>query len=302
MKEHMNSEIPTVNFSSTLPLQITPLDIEIMNFRELHERVTAKLDHDPFSSHRIDFYLILYITQGAYSHYVDFKAYEMSAGSILFVAKNQVHYFTQQLKTSKGYAIAINGDFFEQNFIASKNLKLYRLYNYHIESPIIYPEEMGPDNFKAIVEQMYFDYHFPDSFAKDEILRHMLHLIFLKAERIKHKINEESSNNKWVDKFTKFKNSLEKNYSRNRNARSYAAELNISYKLLNEITKSLRGKTTKAFIDDFVTTEIKRYLAATSNSVKEISYMTGFDEPANMSKFFKRNTLLTPIEFRTAHS
>ena len=298
----MENEIPKVDFNSTNPLEVNTSDIEVLNFSELYERVTSKLDHNPFSSHRIGFYLILFVTKGEYSHFVDFEAHAMKEGSIIFVAKNQVHHFTSNLKDAKGYVIAVNSEFLERNFIASRNLKHYRLYNYHIESPIIHREVMGQDDFKEIISRIYFEYHFPNSLAKDEILRHMLHLIFLKAERIKQNKSNEESNQKWVENFTKFKNSLEKNYVSYRNSRQYASELNISYKLLNEITKSFRGKTTKAFIDDFVTTEIKRYLASTSNSVKEISYMTGFDEPGNMSKFFKKNASVTPLQFRNSNS
>ncbi|MEM1119123.1 MAG: helix-turn-helix domain-containing protein, partial [Bacteroidota bacterium] len=67
---------------------------------------------------------------------------------------------------------------------------------------------------------------------------------------------------------------------------------------LNEVVKKLTGKTVKAFIDDFVTVEIKRYLISTSLSVNEICYRTGFKEPANLVKFFKRKTATTPQRFR----
>lgn len=293
----MKSQLPRIDFDKT-----KPLNIEVMKLSEIYERITAKLDHNPFLSHRIDFYIILMVTKGTYSHFVDFKSYKLIEGSVLFIAKNQVHHFTEDLKNVEGYFIVINGNFFEQNYISSKNLKLYRLYNYHIESPVIHQADMHQDDFKVVFSEIYFEYRYPDSFAKNEILRHNLHLILLKAERIKNNVPAKALKSRWIEKFTEFKNLLERNYVQTRNSKVYASELNISYKLLNEITKSLRGKTPKAFIDDFVTTEIKRYLASTSYTVKEISYITGFDEPANMSKFFKKNALLSPLQFRTSNN
>lgn len=91
---------------------------------------------------------------------------------------------------------------------------------------------------------------------------------------------------------------LEKEYVNTRNSKIYASKLFISYKFLNDVVKKLTGKTVKAFIEGFVTTEIKRYLVSTSLSVKEISYKTGFQEPVNMVKFFKKNTKITPLKFR----
>ena len=98
--------------------------------------------------------------------------------------------------------------------------------------------------------------------------------------------------------FNQFKNLLENDCVKTRNSRAYAAKLFISYKFLNEVVKKLTGKTVKTFIDDFVIMEIKRYLVSTSLSSKEISYKTGFEEPANMTKFFKKHTGLTPLKFR----
>ncbi|WP_344714552.1 helix-turn-helix domain-containing protein [Winogradskyella damuponensis] len=91
---------------------------------------------------------------------------------------------------------------------------------------------------------------------------------------------------------------LEIDYPKTRSSRDYASNLFISYKFLNDIVKTLTGKTVKAFIDDFVIIEIKRYLVTTSLSVKEISYKTGFEEPANMVRFFRKNTTFTPLKFR----
>ena len=91
---------------------------------------------------------------------------------------------------------------------------------------------------------------------------------------------------------------LENEYTNTRSSRAYAAKLYISYKFLNDIVKHLTGKTVKAFIDDFVIVEIKRYLVSTSLSINEIGYRTGFEEPANMVKFFKKRVGTTPLRFR----
>ena len=138
----------------------------------------------------------------------------------------------------------------------------------------------------------------PNNFAKHEMLRALLHVLLLKAERAKEIKSISGVKTIWLDTFRDFKNTLQKEYTTTRNSRVYASKLFISYKFLNDIVKKLTGKTVKAFIDDFVTIEIKRYLVSTSLSIKEISYRTGFDEPANMIKFFKKNTQKTPLQFR----
>ena len=154
------------------------------------------------------------------------------------------------------------------------------------------------DNFIGVAHKLHYEYNFPNNFLKHDMLRALLQVLLLKAERAKENKSIDNVKTHWLNTFSAFKNILQKEYSKTRNSRNYASKLFISYKLLNDIVKKLTGKTVKAFIDDFVTIEIKRYLVSTSLSIKEISYQTGFEEPANMIKFFKRNTQKTPLQFR----
>ncbi|MEO1713015.1 MAG: helix-turn-helix domain-containing protein [Bacteroidota bacterium] len=43
---------------------------------------------------------------------------------------------------------------------------------------------------------------------------------------------------------------------------------------------------------------MKRHLISTALTVNEIAYRTGFEEPPNMIKFFKKNAGMTPLKFR----
>lgn len=274
------------------------LNIEVVHFAQLNDRLTFSRNHDPFAPHKIKFYLILVLTENTYTHFVDFEQYTLEKGSALFVAKNQVHHFTKELLNAAGFAIIFNSLFVDKPFFLADNLKINRLFNYHIETPIIHQSEMGEDNLIDAANNLSLEFNRSSTFRKSEMLRSLLFILLLKAERAKdsHTIIEVKSN--WFELFSKFKNALETEYINTRNSREYAAKLLVSYKFLNDVVKHLTGKTVKAFIDDFVVTEIKRNLVSTSLSIKEISFKTGFDEPANMIKFFKRHTNTTPFKFR----
>lgn len=127
------------------------------------------------------------------------------------------------------------------------------------------------------------------------MMRTLLHVLLLRAERTKeiHALSEVKT--KWLEIFNTFRDLLEKEYINTRNARYYASKLLISYKFLNDIVKELTTKTAKTFIDDFVIIEIKRYLVSTSLSVKEISYQTGFEEPANINNASCDSLLRRPM-------
>ncbi len=290
----MEKSVPEIAYNENQSLRI-----EVLNFEELYGRLLqSKKDHNPFAVHKIEFYLILVVTKHTYTHFADFKSYKLTPGSAIFIAKNQIHHFSEGLKNTEGFAIIFSSLFTEKLHSISAKFKINRLFNYHIESPIIHQSEMGADTLVNISAKLYDEFNFNNNFGKLEILRALLQVLFLKAERAKSLRSISYIKPHWVEIFSAFKSLLEKNYTKTRNSKDYASKLFISYKLLNDIVKKLSGKTAKAFIDNFVTMEIKRLLAASSLSVKEISYETGFDEPSNLVKFFKKNTNTTPNKFR----
>ena len=77
--------------------------------------------------------------------------------------------------------------------------------------------------------------------------------------------------------------------------------MSVSTKTLNTITKSIVNKSAKAFVDEISTKQIKRLLINTKLSIKEIAYQSGFEETTNFYKYFKRQTQVTPEQFRLAN-
>lgn len=289
----MKTEIPKIQFTKTdIP------NIEVMSFAQLRNKLGKAVHHNPYKAHKIEFHLILIVKKKSYTHFVDFKSYPLKEGSAIFVAKNQVHHFTKSIQEAKGISIVINSEFMDTYHFLSNNIKLNRLFNYHLGTPAISSLDMGEDTFLDIADLLYKEYTLANNFAKSEMLRTLLHILLLRAERLKEACANTTVKPYWLEIFSEFKNLIEVEYVNTRNARFYAKKLLISYKFLNDIVKELTNKTAKAFIDQYVTIEIKRYLASTSWSVKEISYKTGFEEPGNMNKFFKRNTKITPLKFR----
>ena len=247
--------------------------------------------------HRVDFYHILLITKGTGSHYIDFRPYPYTEGSILFISKGQVHAFEVHPDTD-GFLLLFTEAFLSKNLIHSDILSFYRLYNYHLHTPVMQPEETGNTDFAGLIREIYEQYHDPDEFAKEEILRLLIKLLLLKAERIKYALIPKERNTEWFIRFGVFRNQLEKHFTETRNAADYAGMMNMTYKHLNDICKSLTGVTAKDFIDRFVILEIKRHLAMSDIPIKELTYILGFDEPTNLVKFFKKHTGHSPSQFR----
>jgi AraC family transcriptional regulator, transcriptional activator of pobA len=286
------NEIPKISFFKS---QNKEIGFEILTLKSLFSR-QGTFPHPLDKPQRVDFYHILFITKGDGRHYIDFREYEYTKGSILFISTGQVHAF-EFSPGVEGFLLLFTDAFLSKNIIHSDLLSFSRLYNYHLHLPVIQPEESS-ENFNNIFNDIYDEYISSDAFAKEEMLRLLLKLLLLKAERIKRTLMPNEKNSEWFIKFGKFKNLVEKYFSETRNAKDYAGMMDISYNHLNKITKSITGNTAKVFIDHFLILEIKRQLAVSDISIKELTYELGFDEPTNFVKYFKKRTHLSPSQFK----
>jgi YesN/AraC family two-component response regulator len=77
-----------------------------------------------------------------------------------------------------------------------------------------------------------------------------------------------------------------------------AEQLHLHPNYLNSVIKSKTGKTVNDWISFQTILVAKDFLLNTNHSSKEIAYKLGFSEPTHFSRFFKKNTLLSPMAFR----
>lgn len=79
----------------------------------------------------------------------------------------------------------------------------------------------------------------------------------------------------------------------------YAQELCITARYLNAtVSEHVDGKTPKQIIDEQLTAELKVLLNDTDLTISEIASRTGFCDQTYMSSFFKKNTGLSPRDYR----
>lgn len=78
----------------------------------------------------------------------------------------------------------------------------------------------------------------------------------------------------------------------------YASLLNISAGHFSEVVKMQSGKPAIKHIHDRLVMEARRLLFHTSNSLKEIAFDLGFSDASYFNRFFKRETGITPADYR----
>ncbi len=84
-----------------------------------------------------------------------------------------------------------------------------------------------------------------------------------------------------------------------RTAKDYAGSLAVHVNHLNKVLKETTGKTTTELISRRVIQEAKILLKQTDWNISEIGDSLGFEEVAHFSNFFRKQTALAPLTFRS---
>jgi AraC-like DNA-binding protein len=132
-----------------------------------------------------------------------------------------------------------------------------------------------------------------------DLLRSVLDLI-LTSSSILYKTDESTLNKgKGHIAVKRFFQLIEENYLSNLSVTEYADKLAITANHLTQTVNQLTGKTSSQIIKSKQILEIKRLLVHTNLSVTEIATRFNFPDQSYFAKFFKRETGVSPLQYRT---
>jgi len=98
---------------------------------------------------------------------------------------------------------------------------------------------------------------------------------------------------------TRFRNDLAKHFRQHRDVGFYAEQACLSAKHFSTVIKEETGRSASYWIHTHIVAEAKMLLHIRRDlTVQTIADMLGFDEQATFSRYFRRETGLSPSEFR----
>lgn len=274
------------------------LEFDIIPLEEFFTRMD--LNPSPYEPHRVEFYLLLIITEGEGLHTIDFKDYTYRAGSVLSIRKNKIHQFHKG--NAKGFMVLFTEEY-SMRFLQEKEaLKTLQIFNEWLGSEHLNlsPKELG--QLLVLIKEIRYEIGLSSDRETASILRNFLQILINRFYRIKFKNHAKVNDEKYVPEFIQLQSLIETHCHHTRSVTFYADKMALSPRSLNNITQHILGKSIKSLIDYTVVLQIKRMLINSPLHVKEIAYQMGFNEPSNLFKFFKRYTHQTPEEFRKIYS
>lgn len=177
-------------------------------------------------------------------------------------------------------------------------------WNFMMEHPILHTTSIQYNMLSGWFAQMQWamsDRSF--SFYNETISRGIFTLFMMIYREVKAYVQEpdkEQTVSRTMQLFTAFTNLVTRYHKREREVVYYANMLSITPDYLNKVCKMHWKTTAKEYIDWQVVMAIKNYLTCTDLSIKCIAAQLNFDDSSYMCRFFKKQTGMSPIQFRNS--
>lgn len=134
---------------------------------------------------------------------------------------------------------------------------------------------------------------------QEEMLRILLKRYIIRCTRLARKqLVKKDLPDVQLDIIRKFTVLVEEHFKTFRHVADYANMMHRSPKTITNIFSLQSDKSPLQIIHDRLILEAKRLLLYTEKSSKEIAVELGFEEPAQFSRFYKKQVGLTPQEFK----
>lgn len=251
--------------------------------------------YDSSVPHRHTFFELLFFSEANGIHEIDFNHYKIENNTVHFVSPGQIHKLS--LKKRKGYVVC-----FTEDFISLKSKERFiDVFPYYENSnlPLMTLSKEISSEIDFLIAGMFKELR-SDQPGQTDICRSYLNIVLLKLKALFGEVKKSTAKIEQVkiQKVAQFKKLINENYLKHRAVSDYADELNISPNHLNALCKKQEGRTATQFIQDRLLLESKRLLYATDMHIKEISFYLQFEDVPYFNRFFKKQTQLTPIEYR----
>lgn len=273
-----------------------------------HGRLTQQFQVEVFDAnrhfsvkypHRHDFFEILYLSKGTGFHIIDGNKYEIKPPCVFFMSPGQAHKieFSSDIE---GYIFIFTSEFYLINQTNQNRL---------IEFPFFFTirQDNPPLEFTSQTDVDFIESLFKKAIAETgkgnnysiDLLRSVLDLILTSCSVLYKSGENTVQKGRGHIVVKKFFQEVEENYHKNLTVNEYAAKLAITPNHLTQTVTELTGKTSSQIIKSKQVLEIKRLLVHTNLSVTEIGTSLNFPDQSYFTKFFKRETGNTPLQYRT---
>lgn len=249
--------------------------------------------------HRHNYYHLLWMSRASGTHMLDFAHFDVRDHSVFFLSPGQVHAWTSSVKPY-GYVLNFSTDFFARMFPRADDVAKFPFFHPTSGNSALYLTPDQHDGMLPLLDQMERESRDREPGFADVVQASLL--ILLTRLRRLCPDNEPAGgvgpHHALARRFTML---VETHYLRFEAIGEYAEALCVSERQLNDAVKRALGRTASQLVQERVLLEAKRWLSNTETGIAEIAFRLNIEDPAYFARFFKKQTGLTPGDFRRKH-
>ncbi|MEQ0560391.1 AraC family transcriptional regulator [Amycolatopsis sp. NEAU-NG30] len=236
--------------------------------------------------HRHTFHEIVHVTGGTGTHVVDLARWPLRPPNLGIIAPGQVHQWAG-VRGLTGHVVLFTDDFLLDH--PADGALLRRL----SERPWLELDARAD----AVVTRLIADLE--DEFRRAEdgaesVLRALVHVLVVRAGRLLG-TPPPAPAGAVAAGFARLASRPEPGLW---SVRAYADRLGVTPGHLTEAVKTATGRTAAQLVREARIREAQRFLLRTDLTVRQVARRTGFADPAYFCRFFRRETGVSPGEFR----
>jgi len=245
---------------------------------------------------QVDAYSIYWIKNGSGIYHIDFENYSFKSNTLFFLSPGQV-FSVDSEAIEEAYKLTFLRDFYciqtHDKEVACNGV----LFNNIYDTPFLQPSENDTIKLEFIITSLVDELKQSKTGQYDMLQAYLkqfiVHAVRIKKEHYQIKDDVESQ------LFKDFSLLVEQNYKTLHSVTEYANRLGLSPKSLTKHFQKIGSLTPSDFIKNRIILEAKRQLIYSSDSVKQIAFTLGFNDPAYFTRFFTKSTTKSPLLFKT---
>lgn len=246
--------------------------------------------------HRHNYYHLLWMTRASGTHMLDFAHFDVRDHSVFFLSPGQIHAWTSSVKPY-GYVLNFSTDFFARMFPRADDVAKFPFFHPTRGNSALYLTQAQHDDMLPLLGELEREARerqpgFPD------VLRACLLILLTRLRRLCPDNEPAGGVGPHQALTRRFAMLVETHYLRFGTIGQYAEALCVSERQLNDAVKRTLARTASQVVQERVLLEAKRWLSNTETGIAEIAFRLNIEDPAYFARFFKKQTGLTPGDFR----
>ena len=239
---------------------------------------------------------ILFLNAGAAQVAIDRDLHKITAPAVICIPGNTVHGF-EFMPQSEGWVLTVG----DHLLTTGHDPRTQALTRPLLLGPVLLSLGDSPKTVNLIgsmLSKIEAEHTLPQP-GRGAMFEWMIQIVLVEIGRRQQLVADSATNQqKRHMQLQQFRELVELHYKSHWSIKDYAQQLGLTTPRLNRLCRAMTGKTAGLLIQDRLTLEAQRLLIYTNATATMVAYEIGFKDPAYFSRFFKRRTGLSPVDFR----